>query len=395
MIELFKQPAVALLVFVLGALLIAPTAATAKPVVHFAGFAYAGPYTGIATSFPYTASLYPPTGSTGPSPLDSRLLGILSKKIFSGFTLDFGSLGNVTTDDSLAVALVLDNESVSVEQIQANVYKLLVTLDAEAVFFDAKKMEIVASYPFGLDYIDALSTPPTRNYIDSIVQKIYLGEVQADLFKQFADALSKINLKPHYGNTIQVADVDVSKQAAMFMPENMQQDMAATKALIATQFADYLSKNANVPVLPYSKGYAIGNKIIATFANGDVFNLTIPSPDYVISLGIKGFKKVQYSQTPGGSAWIYGAFATVKVSEPLSNHVYMDVLAKNGAVKIIPATQANVVDWPAYQDSLLELMDQITAQFANPDQSWIKVHTGHGSNIVEFQSVTGVLKSCQ
>lgn len=390
-----KRQALALLAFAVGMPFPSLSTAAAQPVVHFAGFAYAGPYSGIAAAFPYTSSLAPPTGSSGESQLDERLRRVLSREVIPGFKLDFTTLGNVNKGDSLALALVLDHESVSVEQIQHNVYKLLVTLDAQALFFNANKMQIIASYPFGLDYIDTSPMPPTKNYITSVVKQIYLGGLQANLFAQFADKLSKVNLKPRYGNTIQITDVEISSQATDLMPAAMQQNMAAAKALFATQFAAYLSNNADVPVLPYTKGYAIGNKIVASFANGKVFNLAIPTPDYAISLGIKGFKKILYSQNAGGASWIYGAFASVEVSEPLSHHIYINLNAKNGAVKIVPATQVNVADWPAYQDTLFGLMDQVTAEFTTPDKSWIKIHTGDSANIIEFQNVTRVLKSCQ
>lgn len=383
------------LVPVLGLLLIlVPSVAVAKPSVHFAGFAYAGPYAGIATSFPYTAELDPPTGASS-SPFDARLRAILSQQSFPGFTLNFTSLGNSADSDSLAMALVLNNESVSVERIQDNLYKLLVTLDAQALFFDAKQMQIIASYPFGLDYVDALSVPPTKEYIASVIRKIYLGGASADLFTQFGHVLSGIELKPRYGNTIQVTDVQISNEALQMMPTAMQGNVGAAQALLATQFADYLSKNADVPVLPYAKGYAVGNKIATSFADGEVFNLAIPTPDYSITLGIRGFKKVLYGSNAGGSSWIYGAFASFKVTEPLSNRVYMNVLAKNGAVKIIPASQSSVADWPAYNDSLDGLMDQITQQFAVPDQAWIKDHTGDDQNVTQFHNVMEILKSCQ
>ena len=378
-----------------GLLLITSISASANPVVHFAGFAYSGAYSSIKTSFPYTASLNPPTGSSGSSVFDESLRDMLSNKTFKGFTLNFNSLGNTKNGDSLALAFVLNNESVSIEHIQANVYKLLITLDAEALFFDANKMEIVATYPFGLDYIDALPNPPTKEYIESKIRDIYLGGVHANIFSQFSDVLAKINLKRRYGNTIQIGDVGISDQAQAFLPEDMQANLATLKTQIATQFSNYLSKNADVPVLPYSKGYAISNKIAASFSNGDVFNLAIPTPDYVVTLGVKDFKKILYSKQAAGSAWIYGVFETVKVSEPLSNHVYMDVLAKNGAVKIVPATQTNVDDWPAYEDTLLGLMNQITEQFMRPNEPWIKTHIGNETDIAEFQNVTQVLKSCQ
>ncbi len=381
------------LILVLLALTCSPCHADPKALVHFAGFAYSGPYSDITKAFPYTAALNK-LGSDKVAPLDAALHKLLLDKSFPGFTLDYQGLGNIQTGDDLALAFALNNESVSVEHIQGE-YKILFTLDAQALFFNMKQMLIVASYPFGLDYIDVSPTMPTRAQIQDTFSKLYFGGLNANILSQFVSTLGTIRLKQRFGNTIQVSDVSIAQKAISKFPGDMQSSLEAVKDLIATQFSDYLSKNANVPILPYTKDYAIGNKIATRFANGDVFNLQVPQPDYTIDLNILDFKKILYDQESSGASWIYGAFMHVRIAEPLSNHVYFDATIRNGAVKIVPASQTNVDDWPAFQDALLGLMDQVTQQLVNPNSSWIDSHIGPAGNVQEFNNVTQVLKSCQ
>jgi len=370
-----------------------PCIAQASEMVHFAGFAYSGPYSDISAAFPYTYSLNHP-GADGADPLDHALLVKVENHKFNGFNLDFVSLGNVQTNDALALAFALNRESVSVEQI-GGLYKILIILDADALFFDMKQMQIVAAYPFGINYIDVSPIPPSKTYIQDLVNKLYLGDLKVNIIDQFSQTLESINLKQHYGNTIQITDVNISDKASAVLPDYLKNNIEATKDLIARQFSSYLSKNGNIPVLPYTKDYAIGNKIATRFANGDVFNLKVPTPDYTISLDILGFKKVIYDQEVGGASWVYGAFMHVKVMEPLSNHIYLDATIKNGAVKIVPSSQTYVDDWAAYQDTLLDMMNQLTKQLINPDESWIKGHTRTSDNLPGFQNVEKVIQSCQ
>jgi hypothetical protein len=371
----------------------APSYATSKELVHFAGFAYSGSYSDITKAFPYTAAINEHT-SGQVAPLDAALHQLLQNKSFPGFTLDYRTLGNIQSGDDLALAFALNNETVSVEHIQG-VYKILFTLDAEALFFNMKQMEIVASYPFGLDYVDVSASPPTQAQIENSVSKLYLGGLNANILDQFVDALDIVQLKQDFGNTIQVSDVSIADKVVAELPAKMQSNLVGEKDLMATQFSNYLSKNGDVPVLPYTKDYAIGNKIATRFANGDVFNLQVPKPDYSVDLNLLGFKKLLYDQESSGASWIYGTFMHIRVSEPLSNHIYFDSTIKNAAVKVVPASQTNVDDWPAYQDALLGLMDQVTKQFVTPDSSWIGSHIGAAGDVQEFQNVAQVLKSCQ
>jgi len=370
-----------------------PCTTQASEIVHFAGFAYSGPYADISAAFPYTYSLNHP-GADGVDPLDHALLVQVQNHKFNGFNLDFVNLGNVQTNDALALEFALNRESVSVEQI-GGIYKILIILDADALFFDMKQMQIVAAYPFGINYIDVSPTLPSKAYIQDLVNKLYLGNLKVNIIDQFSQTLESINLKQHYGNTIQVADVNISDKASAVLPDLLKNNIEATKDLIARQFSSYLSKNGNIPVLPYTKDYAIGNKIATRFANGEVFNLKVPTPDYTISLDIRGFKKIIYDQEVGGASWVYGAFMHLKIMEPLSNHTYLDLNIKNGAVKIVPSSQTYVDDWPAYQDTLLDMMNQLTKQLMNPDESWVKSHTGDADNLTAFQNAEKVIKSCQ
>jgi hypothetical protein len=71
---------------------------------------------------------------------------------------------------------------------------------------------------------------------------------------------------------------------------------------------------------------------------------------------------------------VYGAFANVKIEEPLSGKSYLSSPFKNGETKVVPVTQSFVDDFPAYYDALnllfVKLAETIDGKTAQSD--WLK-----------------------
>ena len=108
--------------------------------------------------------------------------------------------------------------------------------------------------------------------------------------------------------------------------------------------------------------------------------LEIPEAQFLIDLTLRGFKKVKFDEKKAGSSWIYGVYIKLKIFEPLLRKYYIDEKFKHGATKIIPASQKNVADWPAFQESLFVLFDSLTKSFSTERK---------------FKSVKKVLEKCK
>ena len=136
--------------------------------------------------------------------------------------------------------------------------------------------------------------------------------------------------------------------------------------------AEALSSRTGVPILPFAKGNAIANVMAIKFADGEIFNITIPKPDYEVRVDIKALKKVLYGQVPAGASYVYGAFADVQIVEPLMDKSYLNASLKNGEVKSVPSTQTYVDDFPAYYDAINQLFVNLSLSIAGQDRKWIK-----------------------
>ena len=107
-------------------------------------------------------------------------------------------------------------------------------------------------------------------------------------------------------------------------------------------------------------------------SDGDVYNLKLPKPDYEISVEISALKKIKYGEAVAGESYIYGSYASVKIEEPVSGKVYLNTALKNGEIKLVPASQTYVDDFPAFHDSINGLFVKLADALDGKGNTWIK-----------------------
>jgi hypothetical protein len=363
-------------------------AALAEEAIYYAGFAYLGDKQHITSNYQHTYAIN--TEQSGQPILDQVLRDRIAGVTFPNFDLR-NKLADLNSGSATALAFALDREVVSVERIGSD-HKLLIELSAQAFFFDYIDMSIVGAYPIGVQYIDVLDAPPTEAYIRNLVRELYMGGLEVNIVEEFLETLQRVNIKRSYNARLRVSQVHISDEAMPFLPRHYQDDPGNLETVLANNFGKYLAKNQGIPILPYSKGYAIGNKMALKIANGDVYNLQIPKADFDITLSLEGFKKVIHQEKPAGTSWVYGAYVRVKVIEPDFGEIYLDAKFKNGALKIVPASQTATDDWPAFQEVLTGLFRKLTKELSNPSRSWAQTYSpsdGAFEGMKQFKEVIG------
>jgi hypothetical protein len=382
---------------VLSALLLSPLDALAADVtpVNFAGFAYVGDDASTSASYPNTHRIEADrVGDV--SVLDDALRRHLQGLANPSFSLHFGSLASLKAGDGSAtvLAFALDRESTSVEQIGSK-HKLVTELSAQALFVDFREMAVVATFPIVVQAIDILDAPPTSEQIAQAVRNLYLGDGKANIFAAFSATLAHTQLNPTIERRVRVVDATIADGARAAMPALSGAAPGVGEAALAQDFSKFLSVNQRIPVLPPSKGHAIGNRMAARFADGTVYTLSIPEADYAIHLRLDELKRVDYASNAAGRSLIYGAFMQVRVEEPLTGKVFFDARLRNGATKSVPASQQNIDDSAAYQDALLALMDKFTVALTDSDPAWAEKHAGDRAVAKQMKELEKVLQSCR
>lgn len=110
----------------------------------------------------------------------------------------------------------------------------------------------------------------------------------------------------------------------------------------------------------------------ARFMNGDVYNLEIPNADYDIDLKVRGFKKVEFDRTAAEVGLAFGAYLTIKVSQPDLKKIYMDAEFTGKGMKVVSLAQLSTDDWSAYQETMISFFNDFTIQITKQEDKWLK-----------------------
>lgn len=336
---------------------------------YFAGVAYTSAAADTTKAFPYiTANLAADDFTSLDATLRQEIEG---QKL--PFNIIFDQLGSTHEEsEATALALAIDRESTSIDQI-AGQYKIRIEIDAQALFFNFKSRQILGGYPFALEYIDLVPSAPGSGYVSNLYHKLIFGGTgRTSLVSQFIDTLQHAQVPSAAARHLRLTAVVLAAKAQEYIHALAPQaDLSVIRDQIAQQFGEYLAADQDVSLLPYESNQALGGAMPARFAEGDAYDLSIPPADYDITITVDGFKKLLSSQDSVSSVYLYGAFATLTVSEPLSGHVYFFQQMRQGAAKTVPVTEGATDDWAASYETLLVLFDHFAKSISTPDEAWV------------------------
>lgn len=351
--------------------------------VGYAGFAYAGDFQSIRSRFRFTAQLAPPHAAgdgSGPSAVEQQLVEGARALKPARFNLVVDSLGSLNSDRAIQVALVATRETVSTERI-GELTKLFIDLHAEALFFDYKSLMILRTYPISVVYLSATSAEPTAAEELSKVRELLYGAGSASLAGRFLERVAKASLPGPAPRYIGVQEVTIAPRVSALLPPHLQ-GAGVFETWLADQFSEAFLEGTGVSVLPYAKGYAIGNTMAANMADGRVYNLKLPAPDYPVSINLQLLTRSTGGSSVAGTSIVYGALAHLLIEVPALNQCYLDAHLVNGETKLVPADESTVDDWPAYEVAIAGLFRKTSRVLGGARDPWIRhafLGTGTGS----------------
>lgn len=377
------------MILVIIALTTSPLSFSATP-IYFAGFALAGNAAESEIAFPITSRILQETDASGRYLLEQALWASVQAAPHPELDIKRELGTGDDASDLVAMAFVLDWENVSSEQVAGST-KLVIDLHGQALVFDFDSKKVIGSYPIAVQLLHSVDGPTTPELEASLVRRLYLGSEGESIFKRFAERLSTVSVKPSTGNYIRVISVELEDNARKALAD-FAQDEAVVVSRVADSFGKGLAENHKVSFVPYAKGSAIGSKMAARFANGDIYQLELPEPDYRVHLRLRGFKKVLLDSNSVESAWAYGSYMNVAVKDFDDQKVYLDAPFKFGAVKKVVAGSEDIDDWSAFQESMFTLIDQITVQSAKPDKAWLAQWSGGSPVMKQLEELKRVIE---
>ncbi len=372
-----------------------PFAARAQPVeVALAGLAFAGDAASLPQRFPYSIAYEKSLKAAG-KPAYAMLREAIAQNPPSQLKLVTQIDELKGRDQAIAVALVIGSETISVEQL-AGLSKLFVLIRAQALFFDFKSMAIVRAYPISFAYVDVFDRAPSEDEVRARVRGVYEGATgKPGILARFGSTLAKATLPTATSRTLQVTRMAIKPEAMGNIPAYLSASPTVAETWAADLVGEALSTRAGVPVIPYAKGYAVGNVMSMRISDGDVFNLKLPKPDYEINVELSALKKIEYGRAAAGASFIYGSYATVRIEEPVSGKVYMNTALKNGEVKLVPSTQTYVDDFPAYYDSVNGMFVKLSEALDGRGNAWVKTAAAAPDIDKQIADTRELIKLCK
>jgi hypothetical protein len=360
--------------------------------VAFAGFAYAGNADTIETRFKLSRRYEKRLVAKG-TDINASLRQALSGRQYS---FDLNTTDNVESkgDEALVTALMITGETVSEEKF-GSIHKLFIQVRAQTLIFDFKSKRVRRTYPLSFAYLDVMDHLPNDSEIDDRIAIAYEGaQGKPGIIRRYADALSTATL-PHSGELfLQITKVTIGADAAPAIPPEMNATQGAAESWLADHFGEALNSRAGIPIFPYAKGYAIGNVMSVRLGDSD-FTLQMPAPDWEISVDLTGVKKVKYAENGVGTSYVYGSYATIRISEQGGTKAVLDAQFKNGEVKAVPVSQNYVDDLPAYNDSIRGLFDKLAEVLGGQDLPWLKNAAVTADIGKQIPLARGVLQKCK
>ncbi len=371
----------------------AAQAADKSQQAYWAGFAYTADQSAVKASTPRTAAV-----------LEARGLPTLNKALWARLSAQkptqlelidqpLAMLDGTTSATVLAAAL--DRELVSVEPI-GNQYKVLVEVALQALFFDFRERQVVASYPITLQRIDVQDYRPDASEVDAIIADLLYGTAATSLPQVLATTLNPAKLPDASVRRLQVGEVTLSDAARARLPDPALEPVL--RATLAHELSKAVSSNTGIGLLPPATGQAIGGAMAARFADGKVYQLKIPEADYVIKLKLDALKHGVINETPAVKTMLFGAFFNVSVVEPFSGKVFFDQPLRKGATKVVPVTQWQVDQWSASYETVLAGLDAFAGAAAKraDSRAWLDEQKPGGKPLQQqTQALQELIKSCR
>jgi hypothetical protein len=363
--------------------------------VTFAGVAFSGAADTIAARFRHASAYENQLHAAGDSGY-KHAVAAMKQQPAQNLSIATAPVAELKgRDQALVTALVLTSETVSVENF-GDVRKLFIQERGQAVIFDFKSMTMVRSYPFSFAFIDNLRHDPTPQEIQQRVRLVFEGTAgKPGMYARYAQALATAASPAQVVRYLGVTQVSVAPEVVEQLPGYLKSDPAVYETWMADVAAEALSARHGVPMVPYAKGYAVGHVMSMQVADGDVYNLRLPEPDYTIGIDFKGLRKVKFSETGAGASWVYGALANLRIADTGGPLVYLDTPLKNAEVKVVPASQTLVDDFPAYDDAVHGLFTKLADAVAGGDLKWARAAAGAKDIELQLSQTKDLMNKCK
>ena len=257
----------------------------------------------------------------------------------------------------------------------SNAYNNSIGLFLQIYFYSFKEKKLIAAVPI-YGEINFISEKKADNNLKlKNLKDFYEDELigengeKVGITAKIKQVLENFELKEKYRNRIGVTKVDIEDRAKAEIPNNLNQN--ELKNEIAQSLSSKLSLHQGVSIVPFIEGVAIGGTMKARIVqSSEIYNISLPKPDFFIELGISNFRKGIAETSDVSDIWQYGSAITVKIYEPDLNKIYLnDRLVRVANIKRAKGTDIN--HWGKFYFNNQMLLEEFAINISKQNRDWV------------------------
>lgn len=352
-----------------------PTELFAKKIeVNYAGFSYLGNNESQFSGMPLT-TLLTKEKKGNQNTVDFAITDKLKKTNPKNFNINF-SLADLEKGNNIMMSIGISKEIFSEEyNSYSKVFNNSIGLFLQIYFYDFKEKKLIAAVPiYGevnfISDVKADNNIKLKNLRDFYEDQL-IGEngEKIGITQKIKEVIENFELKEKYRNRIGVTKVDIEERAKSEIPSNTNLD--DLKNEIAQSLSSKLSLYQGVSIVPFIEGVAIGGTMKARIVqSSEIYNISLPKPDFFIELGISNFKKGIAETSDVSDIWQYGSAINIKIYEPDLNKIYLnDRLIRVTNIKRAKGTDIN--HWGKFYYNNQILLEELAINISKQDRNWI------------------------
>lgn len=376
--------------------------------LYFAGFSFIGAAT-EDENYPVAMTLYNEDNQL----LNKQLNATLKRLQRKDLNIVSDMQGRIKSGNSVVLAYGLQRESVAVFQIEGG-YQYKIDITGLVYVFDYADQEkkLITSLPTGTSVTVTSKTKLSKDELNKYVENVYIpnrnqmpiritfdsGANQISVFDSWVDGLEKVKITRASKDTrLQIRNISLDEAVVKQLPATSLylKDSRMLVTETARNLERNLASNQQVPILPYSIGRALGGSMIARFSDTN-FEIKLPEPDFVIDVLVREFKK-SVVKTKVYDGYIYGAFITLKLVEPVTGQVKMESKFNFKDEIQVPVSYNLVIedDWPSWLGAQKKLFEILSKQITQRNDSELATISSTPNIKDQLKKLEEVLNQCR
>ncbi len=338
--------------------------------LQFAGVAYLANAQEVDAKFTVSRKIERLAGQQG-RPLGGVLLAAFRRASIPVRT-------GLARSNGLAVALAFDDEYRTVEALQGVGYKVVTTLSGQilTIDFGEAMATVVSALPVITEYVDVQEQRPGPRYDDAVAEAmlpLIVGDAETNLLFAAATVFASL---PAPGPTLCRVRLDVGSldsttvwlSASRFGADSARIRQALHNTLIRTWVTA-----ARQPMLPSASSQAQG-QMQARFANGEIYRLRVPDPDYILEVSDIRARRAEAGGNAARRVDAVGLQFDASVVEPMSHTTVTRGTFRRVVMDTIPTLRQETDTWTGVVNSAKALTAAIAAAARRDDRRWFEAN---------------------